>query len=77
MNKNQILITYKKFIKLAKIYKSYNFQEHALRKIRYDFVTKPYNQEIINKKLDQLNRIILVQNLYYTPTLVPGGSAIH
>ena len=77
MNRSQILISYKKFIKIAKLFKSYNYQEHALRKIRYDFVTKHYNQEIVNKELEKLNRIIMVQNLYYRPTLVPGVSAIH
>ncbi len=77
MNRNQILTTYKKFIKNTKLLKSYNYQEHALRKIRYDFVTKQYNQETVNKKFEQLNRIILVQNLYYTPTLIPGASSIH
>ncbi len=77
MNRNDLLNTYRKYIKIAKMFKSYNIQEHALRKIRYDFVTKQFNQENVDKNLEKLNRMLIVQNLYYQPTLVPGDSSIH
>ena len=72
MNKKQVLIYYRKFIKLATQFKSYNYQDYALRKIRHDFQTKQYNQEAISKNYEKLNRVVLLQNLYYVPTMTPS-----
>ena len=73
MNKNQIILYYRKFIKLATQFKSYNYQDYALRKIRYDFQTKQLNSEAISKNYEKLNRIVLLQNLYYVPTMTPNN----
>ena len=72
MNKNQILLYYRKYLKLATQFKSYNYQDYALRKIRFDFETKKSNLEVISKNYEKLNRIVLIQNLYYVPTLIPN-----
>ncbi len=72
MNKNQILLHYRKFIKLSIQFKSYNYQDYALRKIRYDFQTKQSNPEAISKNYEKLNRVVLLQNLYYVPTMIPN-----
>ena len=69
--KTKILLDYKKFVKLAKKINPYNFRQHALRKLRYDFENYHGNSENyvdhinnLNNDYDKLNRIVTIQNLY-------------
>lgn len=65
MNKNQILTSYKGLLKSAKTMKSYNFREYFLRKIRHDYrIKQSFNINEETQRLDELKRIIIVQNLF-------------
>lgn len=65
MNKNEILVSYRTLIKLAKTLNNYNFRDYFLRKIPFDYRNKKnfdLNEE--TQKIQELKRIIAVQNLY-------------
>ena len=65
MNKNEILVSYRTLIKLAKTLNNYNFRDYFLRKIPFDYRNKKnfdLNEE--TQKIQELERIIAVQNLY-------------
>lgn len=64
----EILREYRKFIKAAYNLNFYNFRIHMIRKIEHDFRN---NKDIMTKinlkdKFTQLERIVIVQNLYST-----------
>jgi hypothetical protein len=60
------IIYYRKFLKSANMLNFYNFRVHAIRKIQHDF--RQNNNEISEQKfiekLNELQRIVIVQNLY-------------
>jgi hypothetical protein len=65
MNKNEILVSYRTLIKFAKTLNNYNFRDYFLRKIPFDYRNKKnfdLNEE--TQKIQELKRIIAVQNLY-------------
>lgn len=65
--KVSILKNYRSFLKLASTIDMYNFKSYAIRKIKHDFRNfdaNKNNAEIMKEKYDQLNRIVIVQNLY-------------
>jgi hypothetical protein len=68
MNVNKtIQINYRRFLKLAASIDQYNFKSYALRKIKHDFRKVELNKVAENhlkEKYDQLQRIVVVQNLY-------------
>jgi hypothetical protein len=71
MNKTQILNFYKRMLRKAKEIEHYNFREHAVRRLRYEFRTNDkLDEKLLTQKYDQLNRIAVVQNLYYKPVLI-------
>jgi hypothetical protein len=71
MNKNQILSYYKMMIKEAKKMQLYNFREHAIRKIRYDFRKRTsFEENVLKGEYEQLKRIVCVQNMYYKEVLI-------
>jgi hypothetical protein len=71
MNKYDLLIFYKKFIRKASEIKYYNFKEHSIRRIRHEFKSNTkLDKNYLQTKYDQLERIVIVQNLYYKPVLI-------
>lgn len=69
MNSQQMK-NYRKLLKIAHSLKNYNFREYFSRKIQHDFrnnhLTK--EQQYIDNKIVELQRIVTVQNLYCKPS---------
>jgi hypothetical protein len=67
----KILLSYRKFFKLAHSIRWYNFREYVERKLRNDFRegNKNFDENMSFQKYHELQRIIIVQNLYSDKTV--------